>query len=120
MRSYGVMKGYWNDPEKTKEVLQDGWMHSGDLGKMDSEGNISIVGRIQDLIIRGGVNIFPAEIEDYLHQHPKVENVQISHFKIPRYVEFVESFPMTASLKVKKFALREMMAKKLGLSQNEE
>ncbi|KAJ8026995.1 Acyl-CoA synthetase family member 2, mitochondrial [Holothuria leucospilota] len=154
MRSYGNMKGYWDDPEKTKETIIDGWMHSGDLGKMDEKGNISIVGRIKEIIIRGGVNIFPAEIEDFLYQHPKVETVQvvgvpdeimgeevcaciklkqgetstaeeikalckgkISHFKIPRYVEFVESFPMTVTLKVKKFALRDIVAKKLGLSE---
>ncbi|KAJ8026647.1 Acyl-CoA synthetase family member 2, mitochondrial [Holothuria leucospilota] len=152
MRSYCNMKGYWNNPEKTKEAIIDGWMHSGDLGKMDEKGNVSIVGRIKDIIIRGGVNIFPAEIEDFLYQHPKVETVQIvgvpdermgeevcacvrlkqgetstaeeikafcqgkiSHFKIPRYVEFVENFPMTVSLKVKKFALRDIMAKNLGL-----
>ncbi|KAJ8025068.1 Acyl-CoA synthetase family member 2, mitochondrial [Holothuria leucospilota] len=157
MRSYGVMKGYWNDPEKTKEVLRDGWMHSGDLGMMDAEGNLSIVGRIKELIIRGAVNIFPAEIEEFIYKHPKVENVQIvgvpdermgeelcaciklkqgetsnaeeikefckgqiAHFKIPRYVEFVESFPLTVSLKVQKFALQEMMANKLDLSKREE
>ncbi|KAJ8026649.1 Acyl-CoA synthetase family member 2, mitochondrial [Holothuria leucospilota] len=140
-------------PRSTTEAM--GYRKGGnsrDLGKMDEKGNVSIVGRIKDIIIRGGVNIFPVEIEDFLYQHPKVETVQIvgvpdvrmgeevcacirlkrgetstaeeikafckrkiSHFKIPRYVEFVESFPMTATSKVKKFALRDIMAKKLGL-----
>lgn len=80
-RGYSVMKGYWEDPEKTAESIVDGWMHTGDLAVFDEEGFCSIVGRVKDMIIRGGENIYPREIEEYLMRHPKVSDVQV--FGIP-------------------------------------
>ncbi|PIK47372.1 putative acyl-CoA synthetase family member 2, mitochondrial-like [Apostichopus japonicus] len=153
MRGYSVMRGYWKNPEQTAETIdEEGWLHSGDIGVMNENGYFNIVGRIKDMIIRGGTNIFPTEIENLIHQHPKVENVQIvavpdermgeelcacvklkhgetssadeikafcqkqiAHYKIPRYVEFVDSFPMTATLKVQKYELTRIMTEKLGL-----
>lgn len=76
-KGYAVMLGYWNDTNKTSEAVVDGWMHTGDLGKMDKEGYISIVGRSKDMVIRGGENIFPIEVENYLYRHPKISDVQI-------------------------------------------
>jgi fatty-acyl-CoA synthase len=77
-RGYSVMKGYWNEPEKTAEVIdENGWMHSGDLATMDREGYVSIVGRLKDMVIRGGENVYPREIEDYLSRHPAVQDVQV-------------------------------------------
>ncbi len=77
-KGYSVMIGYWNDDAKTKDSIdEDGWMHSGDLATMDEEGYINIVGRIKDMIIRGGENIYPKEIEEFLYQHPKVGEVQV-------------------------------------------
>ncbi len=136
-RGYSVMLGYWDDPEKTSEVLRGGWMHTGDLGEIDGEGYARIVGRIKDMIIRGGENIYPREIEEFLHSHPSVEDVQvigvpdprygeevcaciklraghsetetgmiefcrdkIAHYKLPRYVRFVDAFPMTVTGKI--------------------
>ncbi len=153
-RGYSVMLGYWDDPEKTAEVLDaEGWMHTGDLATLDAEGYGNIVGRIKDMVIRGGENISPREVEEYLYRHPKVEDVtvvgvpderfgeelcawirlkpgeeadaeeltafcrgQIAHYKIPRYVRFVDEFPMTVSGKVRKFVIRERMIEELGLS----
>ena len=80
-RGYSVMKGYWEDPDKTKETIIDGWMHTGDLAILDIEGFCSIVGRVKDMIIRGGENIYPREVEEYLIRHPKVSDVQV--FGIP-------------------------------------
>ncbi len=80
-RGYSVMKGYWEDPDKTAESIVDGWMHTGDLAVFDEEGFCSIVGRVKDMIIRGGENIYPREIEEYLMRHPKVSDVQV--FGIP-------------------------------------
>ena len=81
-RGYSVMKGYWGDPEKTRACIDaDGWMHSGDLATLDDEGYCNIVGRLKDMIIRGGENIFPAEIEDYLFRHPKIQDAQV--FGVP-------------------------------------
>ncbi len=152
-RGYSVMLGYWNDPERTAEAIDaDGWMHSGDLAVMDEEGYVNIVGRIKDMIIRGGENLYPREIEEFLHTHPDIDDVQvigvpdekygeelmawirlrpgaalgeegvrafcegrIAHFKIPRYVAFVDGFPMTVTGKVQKFRLREMAIERLGL-----
>jgi fatty-acyl-CoA synthase len=152
-RGYSVMMGYWADPIRTAEVLDaDGWMHTGDLATIDDEGYGRIVGRIKDMIIRGGENVYPREIEEFLFTHPKVKHVQIvgvpdprygeevcacvilrtgevataeeivsfckdqiAHYKIPRYVYFVESFPMTVTGKVQKFILRDAMIKELGL-----
>lgn len=76
-KGYAVMLGYWNDTQKTAEAVVDGWMHTGDLGKMDEEGYITIVGRSKDMVIRGGENIFPIEVENYLYRHPKIADVQI-------------------------------------------
>ncbi len=151
-RGYSVMQGYWGDKEKTQETIDaGGWLHSGDLGEMDSEGYVRIVGRIKDMIIRGGENIFPREIEEFLYTHPKIQEVQvfgvpdhkmgeevcawikllqgedmdvegvkgfckgqITHFKIPRYIDFVEDYPMTVTGKIQKFKMREDMLARLG------
>jgi fatty-acyl-CoA synthase len=151
-RGYCVMPKYWNDPEKTREAIDEaGWIASGDIAVVDDEGYFQIVGRIKDMLIRGGENIFPREIEDFLYTHPAVEQIEvigvpdekygeeicawiklreghkatadnirafckgeIAHFKIPRYVRFVDSFPMTITGKVQKFVMREQMAKGLA------
>jgi fatty-acyl-CoA synthase len=153
-RGYSVMLGYWNDPERTSEVVDaEGWMHTGDIGTLDEEGYANIVGRIKDMVIRGGENIYPREIEEFLHSHPKIAEVQvvgvpdprmgeelcawirvapgescneeeildfcrdrIAHYKIPRYIRFVEVFPLTASGKVQKFVIREQMTRELSLT----
>jgi fatty-acyl-CoA synthase len=147
-RGYCVMRGYWDDPERTGESIDAaGWMHSGDLATLDEQGYCRIVGRAKDMIIRGGENIFPAEIEQFLYRHPKILDVQvigvpdekygeevcacirlrpgeratadeirdfcrgeIAHFKVPRYVRFLDTFPMTVTGKVQKFLLRQQMA----------
>lgn len=152
-RGYSVMLGYWDDAEKTAEVLDAaGWMHTGDLASLDAEGYCNIVGRIKDMVIRGGENLYPREIEEFLFTHPKVQSVQvfgvadrkygeelcawvvlregetmteaelrdfcagqIAHQKIPRYVEFVEAFPMTVTGKVQKFLMRREVEERLGL-----
>ena len=152
-RGYSVMRGYWNDPEHTTEAIDAaGWMHTGDLATLDEEGYGNIVGRIKDMVIRGGENVYPREIEEFLYQHPKVQDVQvigvpdarygeeicawirlregvtatpdeillfcdgqIAHYKIPRYIKFVDMFPMTVTGKVQKFAMREQMIVELGL-----
>jgi fatty-acyl-CoA synthase len=152
-RGYSVMLGYWNDPDKTKDAIDtDGWMHTGDLATMDSDGYVNIVGRIKDMIIRGGENIYPREIEEFLYGHPAIEDVQvigvpdirygeqvmawiklredwdataeqirdfcqgrIAHYKAPRYVKFVESFPMTVTGKIRKVEMREVSIRELGL-----
>jgi fatty-acyl-CoA synthase len=153
-RGYAVMLGYWDDPERTAEVLDDqGWMHTGDLGTIDEAGYGAVVGRIKDMVIRGGENIYPREIEEFLYAHPKIADVQvvgvpdprmgeelcawirlapgealeeeeirafclgqIAHYKIPRYVRFVDEFPLTVSGKVQKFLIRERMIEELGLA----
>jgi fatty-acyl-CoA synthase len=152
-RGYLVMRGYWNDPERTGEAIDaGGWMHTGDLAMMDDEGYVRVVGRIKDMVIRGGENIYPREIEEFLYTHPSVADVQvigvpderygeelmawiiprpgaslteealrefcqgkIAHYKIPRYVKFVDSFPMTVTGKVQKFKMREVAIDELGL-----
>jgi len=152
-RGYSVMLGYWDDPAKTAEAIDaDGWMHTGDLGTIDDAGYGNIVGRIKDMVIRGGENIYPREIEEFLYAHPKVADVQvvglpdprmgeelcawvrlapgeradeeeirafcrgqIAHYKIPRYVRFVDEFPMTVTGKVQKFLIRQQMIAELGL-----
>jgi len=152
-RGFHVMNGYWNDPEKTAEAIDaDGWMHSGDLATMDENGYVNIVGRIKDMIIRGGENIYPREIEEFLYTHPEITDAQvigvpdhkfgeeimawiqinegssvteddvkefckgkIAHFKIPRYISFVNEFPMTVTGKVRKLEMREKSIADLGL-----
>ncbi len=154
-RGYSVMKGYWNDDERTAESIDaDGFMHTGDLGTIDAEGYCNIVGRVKDMIIRGGENVYPREVEEYLYRHPKIADVQcfgvpderfgeelcawvvlkpgetadqeeirdfcrgqIAHYKIPRYVKFVEAFPMTVTGKAQKFVMREQMTGELGLKE---
>jgi fatty-acyl-CoA synthase len=89
-RGYNVMLGYWNDPEQTAAAIDaDGWMHTGDLATMDEEGYARIVGRIKDMIIRGGENVYPREIEEFLYSHPKVRDVQVIGVPDPRYGEEV-------------------------------
>lgn len=150
-RGYSVMKGYWDEPERTKETIDSGgWLHSGDLGTMDAEGYVRIVGRLKDMIIRGGENVYPRELEEFLYTHPAVQEVQvfgvpdrkfgeqvcawiklraghalnedevrayckdrIAHFKVPRYVRFVDAMPMTVTGKAQKFKMRETMEKEL-------
>jgi fatty-acyl-CoA synthase len=152
-RGYAVMRGYWNDPERTAESIdQQRWMHTGDLATMDDQGYVRVVGRIKDMVIRGGENVYPREIEEFLYTHPKVADVQvigvpderygeelmawivlrpgeqstdeeirefcrgqIAHYKIPRYVKFVDSYPMTVTGKVQKFKMRETAVQELGL-----
>jgi fatty-acyl-CoA synthase len=150
-RGYHIMQGYYGDPEATaKAIDKDGWLHSGDLGRMDRDGYVQITGRLKEMIIRGGENIYPREIEELLYTHPKVAGVavfgvpddyygeeimawliprlgehpteeeirtflhdRIAHFKIPRYIWFVEEFPMTVTGKVQKFRMRESAMAKL-------
>ena len=152
-RGYSVMLGYWDDPERTGAAIDsEGWMHTGDLATMDRDGYVNIVGRIKDMIIRGGENIYPREIEEYLYGHPAIEDVQvigvpdarygeqvmawvklregfeatgeeikefcrgrIAHFKVPRYVKFVDGFPMTVTGKIRKVEMREVSIAELGL-----
>jgi fatty-acyl-CoA synthase len=154
-RGYLVMDGYYNMPDKTAEAIDSkDWLHSGDLATMDAHGYVNIVGRLKDMIIRGGENIFPREVEEFLIRHPKVADVQIvgvpdkffgeeqlavvipkegeqlteqelreyckdqiSHQKIPRYFQFVESYPLTASGKVQKFVLRQNAIAAFGLEE---
>jgi fatty-acyl-CoA synthase len=152
-RGYSIMLGYWDDKVKTDEVLDAaGWMHSGDLATIDADGYCNIVGRIKDMVIRGGENLYPREIEEFLFRHPKIQEVQvfgvadtkygeelcawirlregesmtadevrsfchgqIAHQKVPRYVEFVEEFPMTVTGKIQKFIMRQQVEERLGL-----
>jgi fatty-acyl-CoA synthase len=86
-RGYSVMSGYWNEPEKTAEVLRRGWMHTGDLAVMDDEGYLNIVGRIKDMVIRGGENIYPREIEEFLYTHPDVVDAQVIGVPDEKYGE---------------------------------
>ena len=150
-RGYSVMKGYWDEPQRTAETIDSGdWLHSGDLGTMDGEGYVRIVGRLKDMIIRGGENVYPREVEEFLYTHEAVQEVQvfgvadhkfgeqvcawiklrtghtlseddvrayckerIAHFKVPRYVRFVDAIPMTVTGKAQKFKMREVMEKEL-------
>ena len=152
-RGYMVMKGYYKMPDETANVIDaDGWLHTGDLAIMDENGYCKITGRIKQMIIRGGENIYPREIEEFLYTHPKVSDIQvygvpdrkygeqvmaaiilkkgvemsedevrdfcrdkIAHYKIPKYVKFVDGYPMTASGKIQKFKMRELAIKELQL-----
>ncbi|MBR7898882.1 AMP-binding protein [Burkholderia multivorans] len=151
-KGYSVMLGYWDDDAKTREVLIDGWMHTGDLATLDAEGYCNIVGRLKDMVIRGGENVYPREIEEFLFRHPKIQSAQvfgvpdpkygeelcawivlradeqmteddvrtfcqgqIAHYKIPRYIRFVDELPLTVTGKVQKFVMRERMIDELKL-----
>ncbi len=152
-RGYSVMLGYWDDAEKTRDAVDAaGWMHTGDLATIDAEGYCNIVGRLKDMVIRGGENVYPREVEEFLYRHPKIRDVQvigvpdhkygeelcawiiprdgekltdqeirdfcqgqIAHYKIPRYIKFVEAFPMTITGKIQKFLMRKIMKDELKL-----
>ena len=126
-KGFNVMKGYYKNPEATAEVIdENGFLHSGDLGIKDEQGFYKITGRIKDMIIRGGENIYPREIEEFLYHMPKMEpeDVQefcrgkIARYKIPKYVFFIDQFPLTGSGKIQKFKLKEMslqLCEKLGI-----
>lgn len=147
-RGYNVMKGYYNMPEETALAIDaDGWLHTGDIGVMDGQGYLAITGRLKDMIIRGGENIYPKEIEDFIHHMPGIRDVQvvgvpskkygedtgafiilqpgvnitaedvqdfcrgkIAWFKIPKYIHFIDQYPLTASGKIQKYKLRELAA----------
>ncbi|MBO0876338.1 MAG: AMP-binding protein, partial [Pseudonocardia sp.] len=154
-RGYSVMLGYWEEPDKTSEAIDAArWMHTGDLGVMDNDGYLNITGRIKDMVIRGGENIYPREIEEFLYTHPDVLDAQVvgvpderygeelcawirlregaepltaeglrefasgrlAHYKIPRYVQIVDEFPMTVTGKVRKVEMRERSVELLGLA----
>ena len=153
-RGYSVMRGYWGDEENSRQAIDEArWMHTGDLAVIDEEGYCNIVGRIKDMVIRGGENIYPREIEEFLYTHPSISDVQvfgvpdpkygeelcawirlrqgaalsegevaafckasIAHYKVPRYVRFVDEFPMTVTGKVQKFIIRDRMMAELKLA----
>ena len=152
-RGYNTMKGYYKMPQATKDTVDaEGWLHSGDLACRDSAGNYRITGRLKDMIIRGGENIYPKEIEEFIYTHPQTKDVQVigvpdkkygeeimacivlkepgsvtveemtdyikgsmARHKVPKYIEFVDAFPMNAAGKVLKYKMREDAAKRLGL-----
>lgn len=152
-RGYNIMKGYYKMPGATAAAIdKEGWLHTGDLARRDENGNFKITGRIKDMIIRGGENIYPKEIEDFIYTHPKVSDVQVigvpdeqygeeimacvilkegetmteqemkqyvldhmAKHKVPRYVDFVDAFPMNAAGKILKYKMREDAVKKLNL-----
>jgi fatty-acyl-CoA synthase len=153
-RGYSVMLGYWNMADKTAEAIDSAkWMHTGDLATMDPAGYVNIVGRIKDMVIRGGENVYPREIEEFLYTHPDIVDAQVigvpdarygeelmawvrlrdgatplttealrefctgklAHYKIPRYVKIVDSFPMTVTGKIRKVEMREVSIVELNL-----
>ncbi|WP_104178433.1 AMP-binding protein [Cryobacterium sp. Y50] len=153
-RGYSVLQSYWNQPEMTAEAIdQDGWIHTGDLASMDQDGYVAVEGRIKDMVIRGGENIYPREVEDFLYRHPSIQDVQVigvpdekygeelvaciilkpgaaalsaddvaefcrgslAHFKIPRFTNVRDSFPLTVSGKIRKIAMREEAIARMGL-----
>ncbi|HSN52696.1 MAG TPA: AMP-binding protein [Woeseiaceae bacterium] len=154
-RGYNVMRGYWGDPERTaKDIDAAHWIRTGDIATMDENDYLRIVGRSKDMLIRGGENIYPREIEEFLYTHPMVEQVEVvgvpdpkfgeevaawiklregqtaseaeireycqgrlAHFKIPRYIRFVDAFPMTVTGKVQKYLIRDSMAAELEQKQ---
>ncbi len=156
-RGHGVMIGYYHNPEATAAAIDaDGWLHTGDLAMRLPNGYYRITGRIKDMVIRGGENIYPREIEEFLFTHPAVEQAavvgvpdrkyveelcawiklkadcaccedeirnfcraKLAHYKVPRYVKFVDSFPQTVTGKIQKFKIREMMIAEYGLEQQE-
>ena len=149
------MKGYYKMPKETAAAIDsDGWLHTGDLALRDSDGNYRITGRLKDMIIRGGENIYPKEIEEFIYTHPKVSDVQVigipdkalgeeilaavilkegesmtveelqdyvrknmAKHKVPRYIDFVDSFPQNAAGKILKYKMREDAAKRLNIAQ---
>jgi len=151
-RGYNIMKGYYKMPEATAEAVdKDGWLHSGDIACRDANGNYRITGRLKDMIIRGGENIYPKEIEEFIYTHPAVRDVQVigvpdkkygeeimaciilkdgenvsreemndyikSHMarhKVPKYIDFVDAFPMNAAGKILKYKMREEAAKRIA------
>jgi fatty-acyl-CoA synthase len=153
-RGYNTMKGYYKMPEATRETVDsEGWLHSGDLACKAADGTYQITGRLKDMIIRGGENIYPKEIEEFIYTHPKVKDVQVigvpdekygeeimaciilqegekvseeemqdfirasmARHKVPRYIAFVDGFPMNAAGKILKYKMREDAAKNLGLA----
>lgn len=155
-RGYNTMKGYYKMPEATKETVdEEGWLHSGDLACMNEDGTYRITGRLKDMIIRGGENLYPKEIEEFIYTNPKVQDVQVigvpdekygeeamaciilkegetctvdemldfikaslARHKVPRYIEFVDSFPMNAAGKILKYKMREEAVEKLGLKKD--
>ncbi|MBQ5809965.1 MAG: AMP-binding protein [Clostridia bacterium] len=152
-RGYNIMKGYYKMPKATADAIdKDGWLHTGDLACKDADGNYRITGRLKDMIIRGGENIYPKEIEEFIYTCPKVSDVQVigvpdeqygeeimaciilkegesmtsdemkayiaahmARHKVPRYIDFVDSFPMNAAGKILKYKMREAAAEKLGI-----
>ena len=154
-RGYSVMRGYWDDPSGTASAIDPArFMHTGDLATIDAEGYCNIVGRLKDMVIRGGENIYPREIEEFLYTHPAIADVQafglpdhkygeelcvwirrregadlneqevaafcrasIAHYKVPRYVRFVDEFPMTVTGKAQKFLMRKAMMEELALAE---
>ena len=152
-RGYSVMLGYWNDPENTARAIDAArYMHTGDIATMDADGYLNIAGRIKDMVIRGGENVYPREVEEFLYSHPAIKDVsvigvpdekygeelcawvvlrggasateedvrefcrgKIAHYKVPRYVKFVDGFPMTVTGKIQKFKMRETSTAELGL-----
>ena len=157
-RGYNIMKGYYKMPDATRDTIdKDGWLHSGDLVMRDENGNFRVTGRIKDMIIRGGENIYPKEIEDFMITNPKVSDCQvigvpdqkygeeamaciilmkgeeatedemrefarqrIARHKVPRYIKFVDTFPMNAAGKVLKYKMREEAARELGFDVKED
>ena len=114
-RGYSVMIGYWDEPEKTAEVLRRGWMHTGDLATMDDEGYLNIVGRIKDMVIRGGENVYPREVEEFLYTHPDIVDAQVIGVPDEKYGEELMAWVRLregASLDAE--ALREFCAGKLA------
>ncbi len=154
-RGYLVMSGYYRNPRATREAIDsEGWLHTGDLATLDEEDYCRITGRVKDMIIRGGENVYPREIEEFLYTHPAVSDVQvvgvpdarlgeevlawiqlkepgtaeardikdfclgrIAKFKIPRYIKFVDSYPMTVTGKIQKYKIREIAIRELGLQE---
>ncbi|MCF0143413.1 MAG: AMP-binding protein, partial [Parasporobacterium sp.] len=154
-KGYNTMKGYYKMPEATKETIDaEGWLHSGDLACKDEQGNYRITGRLKDMIIRGGENLYPKEIEEFIYTHPSVSDVQVigvpdkkygeeamaciilkegenvsvdemrafitaslARHKVPRYIKFVDSFPMNAAGKIQKYKMREAAVEELGLAE---
>ena len=155
-KGYNTMKGYYKMPMATKETIdEDGWLHSGDLASYDEQGNYKITGRLKDMIIRGGENIYPKEIEEFIYTHPMTKDVQVigipdekygeeimaciilkeegsvteeemtdfikaslARHKVPKYIEFVKSFPMNAAGKILKYKMREEATERLGLKKS--